>query len=76
MTTGEPLYTEINMSQVKVDGGAIGLLFALSTVYIFFVGIPAVRWFLVGALVTGLVVSLGLYLFHRHFPARPITRIV
>jgi len=61
---------EINMSQIRVGGGIPGLIFAAGTVYIFFVGVPAVRWFLVGAIVVGSVISIALRLFHRYKPTR------
>ena len=41
---------EINMSQIRVGGGIPGLIFAAGTVYIFFAGVPEVRWFLAGAI--------------------------
>ena len=59
---------EINMSHIPVSGGAAGLLFAAGTVYIFFVGLPMVRWFLAAAVVAGVVVSIILYLFHKRRP--------
>jgi len=66
-------YTEINMSQIKVDGGFMGFLFAASTAYIFVVGIPVVRWFFLGALAVGFGIFLALRLFHKYNPARPFT---
>lgn len=62
---------EINMSQIRVGGGIPGLIFAAGTVYIFVAGIPAVRWFLAGAIAAGAVISIALRLFHRHKPNRP-----
>jgi hypothetical protein len=62
---------EINMSQIRVDGGIPGLIFAAGTVYIFFAGVPEVRWFLAGAISVGLVISIALRVFHRYRPARP-----
>jgi hypothetical protein len=64
-------HAEINMSQIRVGGGIPGFLFAAGTVYIFFVGVPALRWFLAGAIAAGSVISIALRLFHRYKPARP-----
>jgi len=61
---------EINMSQIRVGGGIPGLIFAAGTVYIFFAGVPEVRWFLAGAISAGSVISIALRLFHRYRPAR------
>jgi hypothetical protein len=66
---------EINMSRIRVGGGAAGFLFAAGTVYIFFLGVPALRWFLAGALVVGSVISVALRIFHRYKPTRPATTI-
>jgi hypothetical protein len=66
---------EINMSQIRVGGGVPGLIFAAGTVYIFFAGVPEVRWFLAGAILVGLVISIALRLFHSYKPSRPAARI-
>ncbi len=71
----EPRRVEINLSQIRVGGGAAGFLFAAGTVYIFFLGIPALRWFLAGAIVVGTVISVALRIFHRHKPTRPATAL-
>ena len=67
---------EINMSQIRVDGGIPGLIFAAGTVYIFFAGIPDVRWFLAGAVAAGSVISIALGLFHKYKPNRPAAILV
>jgi hypothetical protein len=66
---------EINMSQIRVGGGIPGFIFAAGTVYIFFAGVPALRWFLAGAIAVGLVISIGLRLFHKYRPTRPAATI-
>jgi len=73
--SGERPYPEINMSQIRVGGGAAGLIFAAGTVYIFVTGVPSVRMFLVWSLVAGSAISIALHFFHKYKPARPITRI-
>ena len=67
--------TEINMSRIQVGGGTAGLLFAAGTAFIFAFGLPAVRAFLVWSIFTGSVISVALYLFHKHKPIRPTTRL-
>jgi hypothetical protein len=66
---------EINMSQIRVGGGIPGFIFAAGTVYIFFAGVPELRWFVGGAISVGLVISIALRLFHRFKPARPTATI-
>ena len=61
---------EINMSQIRVGGGIPGFIFAAGTVYVFFAGVPEVRWFLAGAIAVGSVISIALRAFHRYKPAR------
>ena len=68
-------YTEINMSHIRVGGGVPGLIFAGGTVFIFIVGVPLVRPFLVWSLVAGSVISIALPLFHKYKPARPLPKI-
>jgi hypothetical protein len=71
----ESARAEINMSQIRVGGGVPGFIFAAGTVYIFFAGVPELRWFLAGAISVGLVISIALRLFHRFRPARPAATI-
>jgi len=71
----ETSYTEINMSRIRVGGGMAGLLFAIGTAFIFAFGLPAVRAFLVWSIMAGSVISIALYLFHKHKPIRPLPKI-
>jgi hypothetical protein len=74
--SGEPApRAEINMSQIRVGGGMPGFIFAAGTVYIFFAGVPALRWFLAGSIAGGSVISIALRLFHKFKPARPAATI-
>jgi hypothetical protein len=66
---------EINMSQIRVGGGIPGFIFAAGTVYIFFAGVPELRWFLAGAIPVGLVISIALRVFHKYKPTRPSATI-
>jgi hypothetical protein len=76
MITDGPSHTEINMSDVRVGGGAVGLIFTASTLFTFLVGVPSLRWFFGGAIVVGSLVSIGLRLFHRFMPTRAVTPII
>lgn len=71
----EPGYSEINMSQIRVGGGVVGLIFATGTVYIFVMGIPAVRPFFFAAVAAGSLISLALRYIHKHKPARVLPKI-
>jgi len=51
----------------------MGFVFAAGTVSIFWIGLPAVRWFVIGGAVAGLAISAALGLLHRCKPARPFT---
>jgi hypothetical protein len=61
----------INMSNIQVGGGIVGFVFSVGTVSIFLAGIPALRWFPVGAIAMGSIISLALHVFHERKPARP-----
>jgi hypothetical protein len=65
--------TGINMSNIQVGGGIVGLVFSAGTVFIFLAGIPALRWFPVGATVLGSVISIALHCFHERKPTRLIS---
>jgi hypothetical protein len=71
--TEEPAYPRIDMSHIRVGGGVAGFIFTAGSVYIFLVGVPALRWFFVWAIVAGAFISIALGLFHKHKPARPVT---
>ena len=58
---------EIQMARIPVKG-AMGLVFTIGTMAIFFVSVPQVRWFLVLALPTGVMIGAGLYLWRRQHP--------
>jgi len=60
----------INMSNIQVGGGIVGFVFSVGTVSIFLTGIPSLRWFPVGAIAVGSIISLALHIFHGRKPAR------
>jgi hypothetical protein len=59
---------QINVSKIPGGGGVAGALFAISSVLIFLIGIPILRFFLPAAIVLGCAVALAIYFFRRAFP--------
>ena len=59
---------EISMHRIPVSGGAAGLIFAVGSCLVFLVGIPALRWFLLGAVVVGSAVGGFLWRWHKNRP--------
>lgn len=53
-----------NMSKIAFSGAA-GLVFALGSIAILFVGVPPVRWFLALSLPLGIVVGIVLHFAHH-----------
>jgi hypothetical protein len=45
------------MHRIAVGGGIMGALFAIGSVFIFVVGLPVSRWFLLGSSLFGIVVA-------------------
>lgn len=60
----------INMSHIQVGGGIVGFVFSVGTASIFLAGIPSLRWFPVGALTAGSLISFALHVFHERKPTR------
>ncbi len=58
----------ITMHRLPVAGGLIGLVFTVGSCLIFLIGIPALRYFLFGALVVGAIIALLLYRWHQRRP--------
>ena len=69
---------QINISKIAVGGGIAGLLFALSTVVIFLVGIPMTRYMFPAAVVLGGGIALILHFMRHDTPGkawiRPATK--
>jgi len=61
------LHPGISMHHIPVGSGAVGFLFVFATVFIFAVGIPAIRGLLVITAILGILGSgLVLYWHKRH----------
>ena len=58
-------HAEINAAKVPVDGNIGGMIFAASTVIIFFWGVPLLRYMFPAAIVSGCGIALILH-FIRH----------
>ena len=56
---------------IRGGGGIAGALFAVISMVIFLIGIPALRYFLLGAIVLGCVVSLVIHFIRRETPGKP-----
>jgi len=66
-----PSTPQINASKMPVGGGVAGALVVISTMLIFLVGIPAMRYFLIGAIVLGCAVAGIIHFSRRFFPPKP-----
>ena len=64
----DPRRPDIDMHRIPVGGGAAGLIFAIGCCLIFLVGIPAMRWFLLGAVAVGSAVGALLWRWHKNRP--------
>ena len=62
---------QINVSKIPGGGGTAGALFAIISMAIFLIGIPALRYFLVAAIALGCVVSLVIHFIRRETPGQP-----
>jgi hypothetical protein len=59
---------EISMHRIPVGGGVAGLIFAVGSCLVFLIGIPALRWFLFGAVAVGALVGGLLWRWHKTRP--------
>jgi hypothetical protein len=56
---------QINLSKIPVGGGIAGAIFAIGSMLIFLLGIPAIRYIFPAAIVLGCAVALVIH-FKRH----------
>ena len=61
---------EINLSAIRVGANAGGLIFAVGSIVILVLGLPAWRWFFLAAFVGGLLVAWALAAWHLSHPSR------
>jgi hypothetical protein len=62
---------QINVSKIPGGGGIAGALFAVISMVIFLIGIPALRYFLLAAIVLGCGVAAVIHFIRRETPGRP-----
>ena len=62
---------QINVSKIQGGGGAAGSLFAVISMLIFLIGIPALRYFLPAAMVLGCGVALAIHFKRHETPGAP-----
>jgi hypothetical protein len=58
----------ISMHRLPIAGELMGLVFTVGSCLIFLIGIPAMRYFLAGAIVVGAVFGTLLYRWHQRKP--------
>ncbi len=65
---------QINMSKMPVGEGLAGAIFAIVSMVIFLIGIPAIRYAFPVAIAVGCLVALILHFVHRETPGKPWIR--
>jgi hypothetical protein len=63
---------EINLSAIPVGGDVGGLLFVIGAIVTVLLGLPDIRWFVLGSVIAGAVLAGGLFVW-RSFRAVPLT---
>lgn len=61
---------QINVSKIPVGGGIAGTIFAVGSLLIFVVGIPALRYFLPAAILLGGAVALIIHFVRHETPGK------
>jgi hypothetical protein len=64
-------HAEINAAKIPVDGNIGGMIFAASTVIIFLLGIPLLRYLFPAAIVLGCGIALILHFVRHETPGAP-----
>ncbi|HLW53009.1 MAG TPA: hypothetical protein VKW06_09200 [Candidatus Angelobacter sp.] len=67
--TPEKPHPGITMHRIRVGGDAMGLLAAVAAVLLCIVGFPEARWFLVAAILVGLVAAVAFRVWHQRRPS-------
>jgi hypothetical protein len=68
----EPAAPQINVSKIPGGAGFAGALFAISSVVIFLIGIPILKFFLPAAIILGIGIMYLIHFVRRRFPHREI----
>jgi hypothetical protein len=61
---------QINVSKIPGGGGVAGALFAIISMTIFLIGIPALRYMLPAAAVIGCAVAVVMHFVHHETPGK------
>jgi hypothetical protein len=76
---GRPLASlpsaEINLSSIPVAGDIGGLFFVVGTVMTVLLGVPAVRWFILGSIAGGCALAVGVFAWRSSHPSEPASPI-
>jgi hypothetical protein len=67
---------EINLSAIPVGGNIGGFFFVLASSLTVLLGLPELRWFVLGAVAGGVALAWGLFAWHRAHMASPVRRMV
>jgi hypothetical protein len=67
---------EINLSAIPVGGNIGGFFFVLASSLTVLLGLPELRWFVLGAMTGGVALAWGLFAWHRAHMTSPVRRIV
>jgi len=63
---------EINLSAIPVAGDIGGLLFVISAIATVLLGLPDIRWFVLGSVAAGAVLAGGLFAWRSSHPGRSL----
>ena len=67
---------EINLSAIPVGGNIGGFFFVLASSLTVLLGMPELRWFVVGAVAGGVLFAWGLAIWHRAHMDSPVRRMI
>jgi len=67
---------EINISSVPVGGNIGGFLFVAASSLTILIGLPELRWFVLGAMVGGALLAWGLFAWRRSHGGSSVTAVV
>jgi hypothetical protein len=66
---------EINLSSIPVAGDIGGLFFVVGAVMTVLLGVPAVRWFILGSIAGGCVLAVGVFAWRSSHPSEQASSI-
>ena len=66
---------EINLSSIPVAGDIGGLFFVVGAVMTVLLGVPAVRWFILGSIAGGCVLAFGVFAWRSSHPSEQASSI-